>query len=94
QVSRYSYWELEAAKIHLLCEWIVSKKRNDITTEMSQNIRINFITLNKQDYNEELEELHIDDSKITQEVTDAIGTGVQRNIKDILTFFIPYLKDK
>ncbi|CAG8745288.1 41697_t:CDS:2 [Gigaspora margarita] len=86
--------KLAAAEIHLPHEWIVSKKRNDITTEMSQNIQINLVTLNKQDYNKELEEPHIDDPEIIQEVTNTIGTGVQQNIKDILTFLIPYFKDK
>jgi hypothetical protein len=95
QISRDSYRDLAAVEINLPREYSVSSERIKITNHMNQLIKISLVNMSKQNELEEIiGEPDISNAEITQEVIDAVGTGIYRSAKDILFYIVPQLKKK
>src|SRR5438128_6586072 len=64
--------------------------RQKITQEVNQKVKITFFDFNQSLVNtSDNEEIHIADYDIIQMITESIGKGVYRSIKDILIYMIP-----
>lgn len=97
QISRDSYRDLATIEPSLPREYSISNERIAITNYMNQLIKTSFVNINKQNELGEILELNnidIANSEITQENINITDIGINRSIKDILRYLIPYLKEK
>ncbi|CAG8497504.1 2729_t:CDS:2 [Scutellospora calospora] len=90
--SRNAYRELARICHDLPREWAVSSMKQKITNEINNHIKTTLFNLNNLEpkiLDNENNEEHITDYEIIETVTNSIGKGAYRSIKDILRYMIP-----
>src|SRR6185436_6680062 len=95
KISRDSYRDLAATDYHMERIYSVFDKRIEITNSINKKIKFSMINMKENELkNIEDEEPDIADADIIKEVTDTMGIGILRSVKDILCYIIPHLQKR